>query len=319
MSESPSSPEQTLPSTQLEPSVVLGPFRRTMLRGLAVFLPPLLTVVILVWVWQTLKSYVLEPITQATNQVLTWSITEIIDTPPVDAEFDPQNPQIWNNPQGTFYRLESGQSIPLDVAEHVHREYPQQRLPNSAQDYFRLYTSSKYLQSWFLDPIILGLFLFVMYVIGNLFAADAARVMWSLFEYLMQKVPLIRSIYIPVRQVVNYLFDTEQPRFSRVVAVEYPRRGIWTLAFVTGEGMADVEKITGEPMLTILFPTSPVPVTGNTKIVPRREVIDLPVTIEQAAQYIVSFGVVINEDAVKSGQLPAPQTTENGIASQTNT
>ncbi len=75
----------------------------------------------------------------------------------------------------------------------------------------------------------------------------------------MQKVPLIRSIYIPVRQVVNYLFDTEQPRFSRVVAVEYPRRGIWTLAFVTGEGMSDLEKITGEPMLTILFPTCPVP------------------------------------------------------------
>ncbi len=109
--------------------MVLGPFRHTILRGLAAFLPPLLTVVILVWVWQTLKSYVLEPITQATNQVLTWSITEIIDTPPVDAEFDPHNPQIWHNPQGTFYRLESGQSISLKIVEHVQREYPQQQLP----------------------------------------------------------------------------------------------------------------------------------------------------------------------------------------------
>ena len=75
--------------------------------------------------------------------------------------------------------------------------------------------------------------------------------------------------------------------------MEYPCRGIWSLAFVTNEGMADVQMIASELMLTILLPTSPVPVSGYTMLIPKGDVVDVDMTVEQAVEYIVSCGVVL--------------------------
>lgn len=301
---SPTSDENTIPAAA-NPPRVLGPFRRAVLRGLGVFLAPLLTVVIIVWVWQTLKSYILEPVTNVAREVLVTSLAEIYDQPPANADFVSGKQNLWEWDTQQWVRLENGQFIPADVERTVRRD-PGSMMPRNGRDFYRRYIDIKYLRGWIVDPIVLLLFLSVMYIVGSIFAADAARVMWSLFEYLVQRVPLVRTVYIPVKQVVGYLLDTDTPRFSRVVAVQYPRPGVWTMAFVTGEGLVDIERITGEPMLTILFPTCPAPVTGNTKVMPRREVIDLNVTIEQAAQYVISYGVVISENAVKQGRLPTP-------------
>ncbi len=289
-----------------EPPRVLGPFRRAVLRGLGVFLAPLLTVVIIVWVWQTLKSYILEPVTDVTREVLVWSMADVLEEQPANAQFDAEkNALTWNGE--SWVQLENRrQFIPAEVERTVRRDPGPQGVPRNGYDYYRRYIDLVYLRSWIIDPIILLVFLTLMYIVGSIFAADAARVMWNLFEYLVQRVPLVRTIYIPVKQVVGYLLDTDAPRFSRVVAVQYPCHGIWTMAFVTGEGLVDIERITGEPMLTIIFPTCPVPVTGNTKVVPRREVIDLNVTIEQAAQYVISYGVVISEESVKQAKLLTP-------------
>jgi uncharacterized membrane protein len=294
-------PQPTAP----EPPRVLGPFRRAVLRGLGVFLAPLLTVVIIVWVWQTLKSYILEPVTNVTREVLVWSMTDVLDDPPANAQFDPsKNALTWNDQE--WVRLKNGKFIPADVERTVRLDPESHAVPSNEYDIYRRYVDLKYLRGWIIDPIILLVFLTLMYLVGSIFAADAARVMWNLIEYLVQRVPLVRSIYIPVKQVVGYLLDTNAPRFSRVVAVQYPCHGIWTMAFVTGEGLVDIERISGEPMLTILFPTCPVPVTGNTKVVARREVVDLNVTVEQAAQYVISYGVVISEDSVKQAKLITP-------------
>jgi len=89
------------------------------------------------------------------------------------------------------------------------------------------------------------------------------------------------------------VFSDRELDFTRVVAVEYPARGIWSLAFVTNEGMTDVEAVAGVPMLTILLPTSPVPVSGYTMIIPKSDVLDVEMTVEQAIEYIVSCGVVL--------------------------
>ena len=65
---------------------------------------------------------------------------------------------------------------------------------------------------------------------------------WSLFEDSLGRLPIVRAVYGPVKQVTDYMFRENEPQFNRVVAVEYPRRGIWTIAFVTGDGLADVQK-----------------------------------------------------------------------------
>jgi len=306
MSESTPAYDESQAASVAEPRRVLGPFRRAVLRGLGVFLAPLLTVVIIVWVWQTLKSYVLEPVTNVAREVLVASLAEVHDQAPANAEFDPGNQNLWTWDDQRWVRLENGQFIPSDVERTVRRDPGSTAIPRNGRDYYRRYVDLVYLRSWIVDPIILLIFLTVMYIIGSIFAADATRVMWSLIEYLVQRVPLVRTVYVPVKQVVGYLLDTDTPRFSRVVAVQYPCHGVWTMGFVTGEGLIDIERITGEPMLTILFPTCPAPVTGNTKVLPRREVVDLNVTVEQAAQYVISYGVVISESAVKQARLPTP-------------
>jgi uncharacterized membrane protein len=133
-------------------------------------------------------------------------------------------------------------------------------------------------------------------------------------------LPVVRAVYAPVKQVTDYMFRQDEPQFHRVVAVEYPRRGVWTIAFVTGDGLSDVQKVSGEPMLTVLFPTSPTPIAGNTKIVARRETIDLPMTIDQAFQFILSFGVVVPEEHVRAGKLILPPAiSDNGNAADVTT
>lgn len=109
----------------------------------------------------------------------------------------------------------------------------------------------------------------------------------------MSCLPVIRNVYSSVKQVTDFFFSEQTIGFNRVVAIQYPRQGIWAIAFATGEGMLDVRAATNEPMLSVLVPTSPVPGTGFTVMVRQRDAVELNMTVDQAIQYIVSCGVVI--------------------------
>ncbi|MEO8497700.1 MAG: DUF502 domain-containing protein, partial [Planctomycetota bacterium] len=85
----------------------------------------------------------------------------------------------------------------------------------------------------------------------------------------------------------------------RVVAVEYPRKGIWSVGFVTGESFADIRAAANEPVLSVLIPTSPLPMTGMTVTVLKSEAVDLNVTIDQAIQFFVSCGVVVPKQPLR--------------------
>ena len=82
-------------------------------------------------------------------------------------------------------------------------------------------------------------------------------------------------------------------QYTRVVAIEYPRKGIWTLAFVTGEGMHDIQNAVDEPVISAFVPHSPMPFTGFAVTVKKSETIDLNISVDQAIQFVVSCGVVI--------------------------
>jgi uncharacterized membrane protein len=107
------------------------------------------------------------------------------------------------------------------------------------------------------------------------------------------RFPGVRAVYSAVKQMSDFVFTQREIKFTRIVAVEYPRKGIWSMGFVTGEGLAAVHDATGEPMLTVLIPYSPLPVTGCTIAVRKSESIDLNITFDQAGQFIVSCGVVV--------------------------
>jgi uncharacterized membrane protein len=277
------------------------PFRTAVLRGLGGFLAPLLTIVILLWIWQTLKYYILQPVETGTRNFIAWQIADVKPEIPAEAMQDPQNPNAFEIEGAAYHRLENGQLIPRDVYDTVVRR--SENVPTRGRDFYRRWVELEYLRPWIVVPVFLLVFMALMYLLGSLFAVGLGRVFWSVFEDSLGRLPVIRAVYAPVKQVTDYMFRENEPQFNRVVAAEYPRRGVWTIAFVTGEGLADVQRITNEPMLTVLFPTCPTPIAGNTKLVARRETIDLPMTVDQAFQYILSFGVVVPEDQVQAARL----------------
>ncbi len=286
-------PASTLPSQR--------PFRTAVLRGLGGLLAPLLTIVILLWVWQTLKYYVLAPVTDTTRNVIAWQLADIRDDVPASAVPNERYADVFEIEGTDYQRLPTGKLIPRDVYQRTARSFGDDISSKSGIELYRRWVEVEYLRPWIVIPVFLIVFLTLMYLLGSLFAAGIGRVFWSLFEYTVGRVPIVRAVYGSVKQVTDYMFNESNIKISRVVAVEYPRRGVWTIAFVTGEGLADVQKLTGEPMLTLLFPTCPTPIAGNTKLVPRRETIDLRLSVDQAVQYILSFGVVIPEEQVKEG------------------
>jgi uncharacterized membrane protein len=195
---------------------------------------------------------------------------------------------------GTVYiQVEGGDFIPLDVFKEVERKLGRNDMPASARDIYTRYVNQTYLRREYVIPVFLSLFVLVLYLLGKFMAAGVGRFFWSRFELLIHRVPIVRNVYSSVKQVTDFLFTDPDLEYTRVVAVEYPRKGIWSLGFVTGESMLDIRSAANEPVLALLVPTSPMPFTGFTMTVKKSETIDLNITIDQAFQFIISCGVVV--------------------------
>ena len=264
------------------------PFRGAMLRGLAVLIPPLLTVLIIVWAINTTKSYFLAPVTDWAREGLVWSLADIrTDLPP------PLPESKTTTADGRLYRqLENETYIPDSVYERVRRE-TDGPLPTTAEGFYRRYVDLTYLRPYLAIPFFLAVFVLFLYFLGKFMAAGIGGIFGNLFERLVLRLPGVRAVYSAVKQVSDFVFTQRDIRFTRIVAVEYPRKGIWSMGFVTSESMASLCDAAGEPVLAVLIPYSPLPVTGCTITVRKRDCVDLDITFEQAFQFIVSCGVVI--------------------------
>jgi len=140
-----------------------------------------------------------------------------------------------------------------------------------------------------------------IYFVGRFVASLVGRNVWRVIERGLMRAPVIKQIYPNVKQVTDFFLTKPRTSFSRVVAVEYPRKGIWSLGLVTGSGMRAVSEALDTDLLTVFIPSSPTPVTGYTITVRRDEVIDLPISIDEALRFTVSGGVVVPP----AQQLPA--------------
>ena len=153
--------------------------------------------------------------------------------------------------------------------------------------------------------------LVIVLIVGALLASVVGKTLWRLIENFIMNTPVLRHIYPYVKQVTDFLLTQEdQGRlFRRVVAIEYPRKGIWSIGFVTGSGMERVSDSIKEEMLTVLVPTSPTPLTGFVVMVPRKKTIDVGMTVEEAFRFIVTGGVVAPG---AGGAAALPQVRLNG-------
>ncbi|KTC92877.1 MULTISPECIES: DUF502 domain-containing protein [Legionella] len=111
-------------------------------------------------------------------------------------------------------------------------------------------------------------------------------------EAVLARIPLVRSIYNAAKQVIQAVFATNSQAFRKVLLVEYPRKGLWTIAFLTGAPYPEVNSLVGTEMLSIFVPTTPNPTSGFFMMIPKEDAIELSMTIEEALKLIISLGVM---------------------------
>ena len=279
------------------------PFRSAVIRGLGVLTPPLLTVVILLWVINTTWMYLLAPVNVGVREAIVWGLSGEIREKEQIATVDGV-PYFKGVP---YKELDGSHFVPLAVYERVQKNAGSEPLPQTAKGIYQRYVDDCYLQPYYVIPCFLAIFISLVYILGKFMAAGIGAFLGNRFDLAIQRLPLIRSVYKAVKQVCDFFFSEKQIQFKRVVAVEFPRPGMWSIAFVTSEGLSDIRAAANEAVLGVFIPSSPMPVSGYSLTVLKREAIDLKITVEEAIQYLVSCGLVMPQKDLQ--RLKAPENT----------
>ncbi|MBV2094953.1 MAG: DUF502 domain-containing protein [Candidatus Thiodiazotropha sp. (ex Codakia orbicularis)] len=130
-------------------------------------------------------------------------------------------------------------------------------------------------------------------VAANLFGRKVV-IMW---ERLLARIPLVRSVYSAVKQMVETMFADKGRSFRKVILVEFPRRGLWTLAFLTSEESGAVQQATGRDVVNVYVPTTPNPTGGYFVLVPKEDIRELDMSVDDGLKMLLSMGAVNPADA----------------------
>ena len=133
----------------------------------------------------------------------------------------------------------------------------------------------------------------VLLVTGLLATNIVGRSVVGGWESLLRRIPVVRSIYSAAKNFAEIVFSDSGNAFKKVLLVEYPRKGIYSLTFQTSTEMGEVQGRSGEDVICCFVPTTPNPTSGFIIIVPKSEVIELDMTVDEAAKLIMSLGVVV--------------------------
>ncbi len=153
--------------------------------------------------------------------------------------------------------------------------------------------------------VVLALFLIV---VGSLTKNFFGREFVRLGERTVDRMPVIRSVYNALKQIAETIFTQSSSSFDRACLVEYPRRGIWAVAFVSTDTKGEVPKkaTKGQSMTSVFLPTTPNPTSGFLLFVPTEDVIMLDMSVEEAAKLVISAGLVVPPERIAAGPTLGP-------------
>ncbi|MCZ6516039.1 MAG: DUF502 domain-containing protein [Gammaproteobacteria bacterium] len=151
----------------------------------------------------------------------------------------------------------------------------------------------------------------VLLVTGILAANLVGRQLVHLWESILQRIPFVRSIYSAAKNFAEIVLTDANQSFNKVLLIEYPRKGLYSLCFQTSTYLGEVQARTGEDVICVFVPTTPNPTSGLILMVPKSDVIELEMDVEDALKMVVSLGVVVprwnGEDAPVSLAKAQPQ------------
>jgi len=146
----------------------------------------------------------------------------------------------------------------------------------------------------------IGLFalVFVIFTIGLLARNIIGKSIINIYEGVLTRIPLLKNIYVGAKQVIETFGNSMGGSFNKVIMIEYPRLGIYALAFITSKSKGEVERRTGKEMMNIFLPTTPNPTSGFFLLVPTEDIIELDMSVEDGVKMIISGGLVTPSDKV---------------------
>ena len=144
-----------------------------------------------------------------------------------------------------------------------------------------------------LGLIILFIFLTI---VGAVTAGFFGKLWLRFTERLLNRMPVVRNIYSAVKQILETVLAQQSSAFREAVLVEYPRRGLWAIAFITGRTEGEVQNVTEEECINIFLPTTPNPTSGFLLFVPKKDLISLSMSTEEAIKMVISGGIITPPD-----------------------
>ncbi|MBL1456518.1 DUF502 domain-containing protein [Methylophaga sp.] len=158
----------------------------------------------------------------------------------------------------------------------------------------------------------LGVLLAVALVLitGMIMANLLGRRLVAFWESLLARIPLVRTLYSAVKQIMEAVLATDAKSFRKVLLVEYPRKGVWSLAFMTSDDLGEVQDKTIANVISVFIPTTPNPTSGFVLMVPESDVIELDMAVEEGLKMIISMGVVVPNSLAYQKKRQEQQLTE---------
>jgi uncharacterized membrane protein len=133
-------------------------------------------------------------------------------------------------------------------------------------------------------------------LIGALTAGIIGRLFINTSERLLNRMPIVRSLYSATKQIFETVLAQKSTAFRDVVLIEYPRRGMWAIGFITGTTEGEVQELTEDEVVNVFLPTTPNPTSGFLLFVPRSDIISLHMSVEEGIKMVVSGGIVTPPD-----------------------
>lgn len=143
-------------------------------------------------------------------------------------------------------------------------------------------------------------------LIGALTAGFVGRMLLNIGERILARMPVIRSVYSAIKQILETVLKQQSKAFRQAVLVEYPRRGIWAIGFITGSTEGEVQNLTKQEVVNVFLPTTPNPTSGFLLFIPSKDIVVLDMSVEEAVKMVISGGIVTPPDRRPEAEQATP-------------
>lgn len=263
----------------------MSDFRRFFGKGLAILLPTIVTLWLLWQAFVFVFDNVAQPINRATRLSVIWVVPQVMSEEDLPDWFSVTDAELTRT---RISRDISDSTSDPALRREIRREY--------LRDFWE--------KHWYLNLTGLVLAIILIYLAGLLLGNIVGKSIYARLERLITQLPGFKQIYPHVKQLVDLVLGDKKMAFSKVVLVEYPNEGIWTVGFLTGNSLREIDEPAGGGVVSVFVPTSPTPFTGFTINVLEDRAIPLSMTVDEALRFVITAGVLAPGDDVKDPKTP---------------